>query len=753
MKANAPEVSVPPLKQLVLVGGGHSHLFVLMAFARKPIPGLEVILISEDTMTGYSGMLPGLIAGQYEFNDVHIDLRRLTKASGIKFIHDRVSALDADAQTLICKERGEIRYDWLSINTGSTPSYQGISDVASKALPVKPIKPFLRALGDIERRLDTQPSGSRFRIGVVGAGAAGVEVALSLHHRFTHRFGEQPIDFHLFSSTENILPTHNEKVRDRLRKILNQRSISTHAPVKITSIDAQGVSDGKGYSQPLDEVVLVTTSSPQRWLSESGLAVNENGFVQVNDYLQSVSHENVFAAGDVADMVDHRLEKAGVFAVRQGKPLARNIRNMILGSRLKAYKPQQKWLALLNAGNDYAVASKGNWSAAGRWVWRWKDHIDRKFMKMFHSFEEMGKGEEPRIPEALKAEETEHLVENLGMRCAGCGSKAGDSVLTEVISKRAGRSCEHVEIGLGQPDDAAVIELPPGQLLAQSLDYFSAPLDDPYLVGKLAAVHSLSDLHAMGAAPHSAMAIVTLPLGSPSVMSRTLEQVLAGAETVFEAERVCLVGGHTTEGPELVVGFSVNGTVDRNQLTRKQGLKPGDRLLLTKPLGSGVLLAAHSQLKAEGVWIDKLIDGMSQSNGVAAEVLADFQVSACTDVTGFGFMGHLAEMLKGCDLRLDLSLDTLPLYDGALSLSNDGIRSSLFPENVKVRHVIANLGELAEHPVFPILFDPQTAGGLLVAVPEHEVADCTERLQLAGVTASDIGTVSESDSGPEVYWH
>lgn len=762
MNSSQPVVPTPMLKQLVLVGGGHSHLFVLMSLTMNPIPGLRVVLISKDSMTGYSGMLPGYIAGHYDFEETHIDLCRLAEYAGVTFLRDEVLSLDPRKQTVSCRKHGDISFDWCSLNTGSTPLRPpvGSEDGSSRAVAVKPINQFLEFIHRLERSVATSfgESPQPLNIAVVGAGAAGVEVVLALVERFTHVLGgldsaKSPLRFHLLASDHNILALHNAKARAMLQRILEARGIDVHVCFRVVEhFDDNGQTllvSADGQQLVFDEVVYATGAEAAGWLRETELALDEKGFVRVHPSLQTIHYSNIFAAGDVANIEGHPTEKAGVFAVRQGKPLAHNIRAAIEGRGMKSYVPQKKWLALLTTGDKYAVASRGQQALEGNWVWRWKDHIDRKFMAMFQDLPSMPIPKRPDLPAALREEENDALMANLGMRCAGCGSKVGSSVLQQALRTLQQPRCEGVDVGLDAPDDAAVIAVPEGLRLVQSVDYFTSIVSDPWLQGRIAAVHSLGDVHAMGASPHSALAMVSLPLGSQEVMSGILQQTLEGALSVFREEGLCIVGGHTTEASELSVGFSVNAFVAPDQVLHKQGLRAGDWLVLTKPLGTGVLFAGHSQWLAKGHWVDMALNSMGHSNGAAAAIMSHYDVSACTDVTGFGVAGHLVEMLQDTPVGVELDLAGLPLLPGAEELSSEGVKSTLFSENFKVRHRIENLSEFAADPRFELLFDPQTAGGLLAGVRPEEARLCLTQLRQAGYPAVVIGEVFERSVSDE----
>ncbi len=744
MRADSIQSS-PELGQLVLVGGGHSHLQVLTSLAMKPIPGLRTVLISRDTMTGYSGMLPGYISGHYSFEQTHIDLRRLCAWAGVVFIEDSVVGLDIVAQEVATRRHGRIRYDWMSINIGSTPDASGISGNVDRLIPVKPINNFLRELDRIEARVmaEDQP----LRLGVIGAGAAGVEVLLAIKYRLerqrAERDGDAPSDgfeFHLFSAANTILPNHNARVQRYFRERLASEGVIVHDDFEVVALEQEDVVSASGERVAVDEVILTTSAAPQTWPARADLQVDERGFIAVNRYLQSCSETNIFAAGDIAAFMPQPTEKAGVFAVRHGPPLAENLRRSIEGHPLKPYRPQKKWLALLACGDRYAVASKGRFFAHGRWVWRWKDHIDRKFMAMFQQLPEMKPPTPPRYAEGL-LEGNEALVRDLGMRCAGCGAKVGGDVLGRVLDELH----QELEAGAGaeieQRDDAAVIAPPPGKILLQSLDYFTALVDDPWELGRIAANHALGDIYAMGGQPHSALALASLPPGKSTLVAEMLRMMLQGAISVFGDCGVRLLGGHTSEASLLSLGFSVNGFADAGQILRKGGMQPGDRLVMTRPIGTGVLFAANQQARAKGVWLEKAIEGMTTPDHHAAEALRRHGATACTDITGFGLLGHLLEMVQASGVGVQLDIGAVPLLDGALALSKEGVRSSLFPANSKARHAIANLDKAHRHPAFELLFDPQTAGGLLASVPGRNAASCVEALRKCYPQAAIVGDV------------
>jgi selenide,water dikinase len=734
----------PVVKDLVLIGGGHSHVAVLKRFGMKPLPGVRLTLICRDSHTPYSGMLPGLIAGHYAFDEAHIDLGPLARFAGARFYHDEVIGIDLASRRVLSRQRPPTPYDILSINIGSTPSTRELGGSAEALVPVKPISRLLDRWQALCERVLSHGGG---RIAVVGAGAGGIEMLLAAQHRLSGLLagqgrGGDALEFHLFSDTDEILPTHNRRVRAKFRRVLAERRVALHLGVPVTAVEERRLTLRDGASFTFDEILWVTEAAAAPWLSASGLALDAQGFVAVDERLQSVSHHGVFAAGDIASMVGHPRPKSGVFAVRQGPPLARNLRRALLGAPLRRYRPQRRFLSLITTGDKHAVASRGRWAFEGRSTWRLKDWIDRRFMRKYNELPEMAEAEKSDLAPGLADAAAIKELSAIAMRCGGCGAKVGSTVLSRALGQIRSFPREDVLIGLDAPDDAAVVAVPPGKVVIQSVDFFRAFIDDPYAFGQVAANHSLSDIFAMGGTAQTALAIATIPYGLEKKVEEQLVQLMAGAVKVLDDAECALVGGHTSEGLELSLGFAVNGFADPARLLRKGGMRPGDRLILTKPLGTGTLFAADMRLKAKARWIEGALATMLQSNRQGAECLHRHGATACTDVTGFGLLGHLVEMTKPSGVDVTLDLDAVPLLDGAAETVAMGIFSSLQPQNVRLRRAIHNGEKVALDARYPLIFDPQTAGGLLASLPEERADACLADLKAIGYArARIIGTV------------
>jgi selenide,water dikinase len=261
-----------------------------------------------------------------------------------------------------------------------------------------------------------------------------------------------------------------------------------------------------------------------------------------------------------------------------------------------------------------------------------------------------------------------------------------------------------VLVGLASPDDAAVVRVPPGQLMVHTVDFFNALVDDPFVFGQIVVKHCLNDLYAMGAEPQTVLAIATLPHATTDKQTETLFHLLSGVQKALMATPAPLVGGHTTEGEQIALGLACNGLVEESAILHKGGMQPGDALILTQPLGTGTLFAADMQKKAKGRWIEHAIAHMIQPSAAAMQCFRDHGVTACTDVTGFGLLGHLLEMVEASQISVSLDLQTLPLLEGAMATLQQGIVSSLQPQNLQAARALQKCGDLRwptglSHPV------------------------------------------------------
>lgn len=720
-------------QDLVLVGGGHSHALALRMLAMKPIEGLRITLISPQSYTPYSGMLPGLIAGHYDYAQTHIDLVRLCEWAGARFVQASVTGLNPQTRVLELAERPAIAYDVVSLDIGSQPELDSVPGAREHAVPVKPVSNFWNRWTSFTEKIES--AHSPLSVSIVGGGAGSVELALAMASRLPRNRAK----IELWCAAQEILPGYNPKARRHVLQAMDQHDVTVHYNSRVSEVTAQAVHLHSGGSHTFDEVFWCTGAAAAPWIAQSGLAVDDAGFLAVNDSLQSVSDSCVFAAGDIAAQTNYPRPKAGVYAVRQAPVLAANLRAQILEKPLRLFKPQDNFLSLISLGDRSAVADKGPFSARGGWVWRWKDRIDSKFMQRFESLPTMMPLKHwGAVPQASRPDKQ--------APCGGCGAKVGADLLQATLESLVEDYPEQMVAGA---DDAAPVPLNDSDTLLQSVDVLRQLVGDPWLMGRIAANHALSDLYACAAKPVSALAVMTLPFAGDRILQRELRQILAGAMFEFSQVGCVLNGGHTLQGPELSIGFVCNGVPSSGDAClSKLGGHVKDTLILTKPLGTGAVFAAHMQLQARGEDVEAAITMMLQSNAQAGYIAQQAGARACTDVTGFGLAGHLQEMLSA-DVSAQVSLSAIPALPGAVGYLKAGIQSTMQAANMRSvsTHLAAASAPAYDEALVSLLFDPQTSGGLLIACPPQKTQQLVADLNAAGFAyAAEIGSLTSASA-------
>ncbi|MFM7324648.1 MAG: FAD-dependent oxidoreductase, partial [Nodosilinea sp.] len=477
------EQPVTPIStDLVLLGGGHSHALVLRRLGMVDLPGVRLTLISDRVETPYSGMLPAHIAGRYSLDQSHIDLRPLTRFANCRLYLDRVIGVDMERQQVLCAYHPPVAFDVLSIDTGSTPATVAVPGAREYAIPAKPVPELLQAWHPLLQAVQTHP-GQSWTLAVVGGGVGGVELVLNMQERLQQLLADlgQSLDrltLHLFQRGQALAPDRHPLIRQRLGRILQRRGIQVHlgeAVVRLDRPSPEGPVQIQGQSGRVlrcDRVFWVTRAAAPPWLQGSGLALDDQGFIQVGDTLQSLSHLHVFATGDVATMVHHPRPKAGVFAVRQGKPLYQNLLRLLQNRPLRPFHPQRQFLTLIDLGYGRTLAARGPWSWESPLCRRWKDHIDQRFMARLREFPAMATHRWPP-PLALTAGPAPW---------SGCGAKVGSDALALQRVRQDfpdfGVGNDDRLVGLEAPDDAAVIKVPAGQVMVHTMDFFPALVED-----------------------------------------------------------------------------------------------------------------------------------------------------------------------------------------------------------------------------------------------------------------------------------
>jgi selenide,water dikinase len=723
-----------PRHDVVLLGVGHTNAHVLRMWRMAPLSDCRLTCISDHDWATYSGMLPGTLAGLYPSERMQIDLVRLCAATGARLIRSRVIGLDREARRLLFDDRPPIPYDVLSVGIGSLPRNGGLATRDDTLLTIKPMQTFLDRL---QARLTVlaKPATQRpLHLAVVGAGAGGVEICFCLPHYLRRNWPELRFDLRLIDRS-GVLNGAPARTAAAARRELAARGVELVLGREVRSAANGQVVLDDGTQLEVDAALWATTATAPPLLRRLGLATDDDGFLLTRGTLQTTSDDRVFAVGDSGTSAANRTPKAGVFAVRQGPVLWQNIQMLLKGEPCVEYLPQRGFLSLLATGDRRAILSYKGMTFHASWCWKLKDYIDSRFMNMYQDYRPMPGHDAQAEPAAST------------MRCTGCGGKVGGSVLSRVLDRLEIPPSPHVLVGLEAPDDAAIVRMPEGRPVVATVDFFTAFLDDPYLVGRVAALNALSDVFAIGASPLAALAIATVPVGPERQQEQLLHELLAGGLEELRRAGATLAGGHTIEGPNVTIGFTVLADSMQGPPKLKGNLRAGDRLVLTKPLGTGILLAAHNQARLRAEWFDPLLRMLLAGNQRPAAIAHELGVQAITDVTGFGLAGHLLEMLRASGVGSELHLDRLPLLPGVAELVAEGVESTLAPANRAAQAEIEDRRPGDPPQAQSIIFDPQTSGGLLCGVAAANADALVSRLR--GEGCPDATIIGEVIACPE----
>lgn len=717
----------PLTRDLVLIGGGHTHALILRSWAMAPLAGVRVTVINPAPTAPYSGMLPGHIAGHYTREDLDIDLVRLARAAGARVIIDKAVGLDAAQKRIGLASGRVLDYDVASLDIGITAEMPAIPGFAEHALGAKPLDDYAaRWRGYLA---DVRAGRAQPRVAVIGAGVAGVELAMAMSHAL-RQGGARP-EVHLIESAGAVTGT-GPATRRRLERALRENDVTLHLGASVARICAGRAELADGRQIEADLILGAAGAFAHRWLRETDLPLTTDGFVIVDPDMRVRGHDSLFATGDCAHVAHAPRPKAGVFAVRAAPVLYDNLRAVLTGKQTRPFHPQRDYLKLISLGERSAVAEKFGFAFSGPWLWRWKDRIDQAFMEKFRSLPAMPAPARPAI-QALGAEQAAGHAQPL---CGGCGSKLGADALQQVLAALPAPRRGDI---LSLPGDDAAVLATGGARQVMTTDHLRAFTSDPALMARITAVHALGDIWAMGATPQAATATVILPPMSPALQARTMAEVMQAAAQVFRAAGADIVGGHSTTGAELTLGFTVTGLCEGEAITHA-GAQAGDALILTRPIGSGTILAAEMQMQADGRHVAALLARMARPQDDAAQVLRG--AHAMTDVTGFGLAGHLMAICRASGLAARIRLAEVPLYDGAEALAEAGIRSTAWPANQAAAPVTGASGARGA-----LLHDPQTAGGLLAAVAPDQAEALLSDLRALGHEAAIIGTLTEGPAG------
>ena len=674
------------IKQLVLIGGGHANVQVLKKLCKDNIRGLHTILISEHFEAIYSGMTPGFIHKDYNKEAISIDLQRLCFNAGATFIRDKVIKLDTNHRELQLQNLPPVNYDLLSINTGSISNTKKINiENSSKCFFVKPISSLVKNLSKIDQIVKNKKN----KIVIVGGGVASYELAFSLKRRY-----EIPLEITILGKKILNEKNLNKKTKNSLKKIAENLSIREYAG-EVISISEKYLTLNNGDKIDCDISLVSTGASIETWLLESNLIKDEKGFIKVNNNLLSINEKNVFVTGDACNIENKPKPKSGVMAVRHGEILKENIFLKLTGKNLIKFKPQKNWLYLIGTYKNYALLNYFFISLHNRWCWKLKVWIDKSFIKKFKftNNQQMTK----RNLELENFEKTK-------MYCQGCGSKVSKKTLINYIKKTS----ENIYL-----KDSSIVNNKSLQIL-QTIDHiklFSSL--NPFDFGKISYLHSQNDILAAGGEVKSLSVSLSVPFSENSVEKFYLEYFMEGIK--FEADKSgCIISsGHSYQSQEPGITLTLNGEIKSN--VSKNSAKTGDLIYLSRPLGTGYLIAAYfnNSEMLSGSDFEEILNNLKKENFFAVNSAINSGSQTMTDISGFGLSSHLIDICLSSNLSSELNLSHEILINSNIDLLKM-FKSTGFKNNHESSGEYIKISK--NHPLKNILFDPQTNGPMLIAI-------------------------------------
>ncbi len=731
-------------KKLVLIGAGHSHLYVLKKLITSPLKGYNIFLITNHPFSTYSGMIPGAIAGQY--SDYTLDIRPLAHLAGVTFIHAEAKSINPVTQHIeLSKGYPPIKYDMCSVNIGSTVSVDIPRD-HSPLIPTRPINSFIPMLEKMISKINPK---DEVKLTIVGSGIAGIELAFCTQEKLK-KICSKKLTVNIIDKSPN--PFQNPQFTKILKKEFKDRNIQLFTGYKPESIknntlflkkqtpslkkDTLAEPENKAHielqntknfinsddsTMPFDILIWATGATPPDLLLNSNLPKDKQGFASVNAFLQSIDYENLFFSGDCCHF-ERSLPKAGVYAVRQGPVLFENLKRMATEKPLRPFKPQKDFLQLVNLGNGKAIAQKFGFAGKSSIFWKLKNSIDKKFISEFQVLN-------------TKAQLTDKFktmsLQTMDMSCGGCASKLSAQSLYKVLQNTKKEDVAISPLNENLLSNPHLKEPTRKLSLVSNIDGFKPFHKDLFLVAQVATLNTLSDFWAKSLTPVQGLASIHLEEFQVSELSWIME----GIKNIFSQHSVHFAGGHTTVGLETLLNISVNGVMESSQKWMSlDNIKSGLDLILTKPLGTGVLLYLDMRGHLPSHWATPLKESLLLPNKTASDIALQYDVPTATDITGFGLAGHLLEMIENKDLSIEMNFENLPLLDGADISLKRGYRSTFHPHNLHFKKQIQT-----HRKDIDILFDPQTSGGLVLAAEPDQTQNILKDLIDGGHRAKVIG--------------
>mgnify|MGYP001962302884 FL=1 len=687
-------------KQLVLIGGGHANIQVLRKLCMNNLKGLHTILISEHFEATYSGMTPGYIHKDFSKEEISIDLQRLCFNAGATFIRNKVVKLETNNQKLELQNLPSIYYDLLSINTGSTSNSKGIKiENSSRCFFVKPISLLVKNLSKIDQIIKNKKS----KIAIIGGGVASYELAFSLSRRY-----ENNLEITILG--KNILKEKNlnKKTKKNLKKISNYLGIKEiQGEVVLISETHLTLKNGDIFEY---DISLVSSGADiENWLSKSNFKKDKNGFIAVNNNLLSTNDKNVFVTGDACSIENNFRPKSGVMAVRQGQVLKENIFYKLTGRPLIKFRPQKNWLYLIGTYKNYALLNYFFLSFHGRWCWKLKEWIDREFINKFKFTN--------NISMTKKNLELENL-KDIKMYCQGCGSKVSKKTLVNFLNE---------ENSNPELSDASRINTNSSYML-QSIDHIKLFTSlNPYDFGIISYLHSQNDILSSGGSVQTISVSQALPFSEGVIENFYMEYFMKGIKSEAIKDDSVIVSGHSYQSKEPGITITMNGIFEK-QISKNQG-QENDLIYLSKPLGTGYLLAAYFNNSdfLSSIDFQNLLEWLKKGNSKASEISKSFNSNITTDISGFGLGSHLSDICKSSKLSAEIKLNKEVLINENIEIL-ENFKSTGFENNYSSS--INDISISDSNKLKNILYDPQTNGPLLLSIHKKDQIEFEKKFQL-----------------------
>ena len=673
-------------KQLVLVGGGHANVQVLKKLSMNRIKGLHIILINDQYEAIYSGMTPGYIHKDFSKEEISIDLQRLCFNAGATFIKDKVVKIETNNQKLELQKLHSINYDLLSINTGSISNTKKINiKNSSKCFFVKPISSLVKRLGQIDQII----KNTKCRIAIIGGGVASYELAFSLIRRY-----KDPLDITIFGKKILKEINLNQKTKNKLRAIAKKLGIKEFSG-EVVSVSETCLTLKNGEKIDCNFFLLSTGANIEQWLLESNLNKDQSGFITVDKNLLSTNQKNIFVTGDACSIKNNIRAKSGVMAVRQGEVLKENIFLKLTGKKLIKYRPQKNWLYIIGTYENYALLNYFFLSFHAQWCWKLKVWIDKSFISKFKfvDYQNMSKNNFELAN-----------LKDIKMYCQGCGSKVSKSTLINYL----GKTNNNIDLA-----DSSIIKNKSLKIL-QTIDHiklFSSL--NPFDFGKISYLHSQNDILAAGGIVKSLSVSIGVPFSENFIEQFYLEYFMEGIKSEADKDECVISSGHSYQSRESGITLTLNGEIESN--TSKNLAKDGDLIYLSKPLGTGYLLAAYFN-NSEMLSSDdfkKIMENLKMGNLFTVNSARSSGSHAMTDISGYGLSSHLIDICLSSGLSTELKINKNILINSNLNLLKL-FKSTGFKNNYKSTSKFIEVSE--SHPLKNILYDPQTNGPMLIAI-------------------------------------